>query len=119
MGGGLRSGFRAGRASMVPGMPGMLRERLQQLRVLDDRVPRRVGLPDGATGRFVATLAIQPRLVDQLRQALGEEVDEHPHRRQHAAARGEHRSEEHTYELQSLMRTSYAVFCLKKKKDII
>src|SRR3546814_10003370 len=25
------------------------------------------------------------------------------------------RSEEHTYELQSLMRTSYAVFCLKKK----
>src|SRR3546814_9670538 len=25
------------------------------------------------------------------------------------------RSEEHTYEIQSLMRTSYAVFCLKKK----
>src|SRR3546814_1539864 len=25
------------------------------------------------------------------------------------------RSEEHTYELQSLMRISYAVFCLKKK----
>src|SRR3546814_2084765 len=30
------------------------------------------------------------------------------------------RSEEHTSELQSLMRSSYAVFCLKKKKsDII
>src|SRR3546814_1018846 len=28
------------------------------------------------------------------------------------------RSEEHTSELQSLMRISYAVFCLKKKKDI-
>src|SRR3546814_8771920 len=27
-----------------------------------------------------------------------------------------HRSEEHTSELQSLMRTSYAVFCLKKTK---
>src|SRR3546814_9284111 len=27
------------------------------------------------------------------------------------------RSEEHTYELQSLMRSSYAVFCLKKKKE--
>src|SRR3546814_16776707 len=27
-----------------------------------------------------------------------------------------HRSEEHTSELQSLMRSSYAVFCLKKKK---
>src|SRR3546814_1605051 len=31
------------------------------------------------------------------------------------AARG--RSEEHTSELQSLMRISYAVFCLKKKKN--
>src|SRR3546814_3802295 len=29
------------------------------------------------------------------------------------------RSEEHTSELQSLMRISYAVFCLKKKKQII
>src|SRR3546814_1089088 len=29
---------------------------------------------------------------------------------------GEDRSEEHTSELQSLMRISYAVFCLKKKK---
>src|SRR3546814_8912415 len=28
------------------------------------------------------------------------------------------RSEEHTSELQSLMRTSYAVFCLNKKKKI-
>src|SRR3546814_2088958 len=29
-----------------------------------------------------------------------------------------HRSEEHTSELQSLMRISYAVFCLKKKQDL-
>src|SRR3546814_7672234 len=29
------------------------------------------------------------------------------------------RSEEHTSELQSLMRISYAVFCLKKKKNIL
>src|SRR3546814_3945031 len=29
-----------------------------------------------------------------------------------------HRSEEHTSELQSLMRISYAVFCLKQKKNI-
>src|SRR3546814_1107445 len=28
------------------------------------------------------------------------------------------RSEEHTSELQSLMRISYAVFCLKKKKEL-
>src|SRR3546814_8200316 len=31
---------------------------------------------------------------------------------------GKKRSEEHTSELQSLMRISYAVFCLKKKKHI-
>src|SRR3546814_9734303 len=30
----------------------------------------------------------------------------------------EYRSEEHTSELQSLMRNSYAVFCFKKKKII-
>src|SRR3546814_1997605 len=34
-------------------------------------------------------------------------------RRTHSAV--QHRSEEHTSELQSLMRISYAVFCLKKK----
>src|SRR3546814_13271581 len=37
-------------------------------------------------------------------------------------ARGSHqipRSEEHTSELQSLMRISYAVFCLKKKNNTI
>src|SRR3546814_20342929 len=34
-------------------------------------------------------------------------------------ASGAVRSEEHTSELQSLMRISYAVFCLKKKKYII
>src|SRR3546814_3994638 len=32
---------------------------------------------------------------------------------------GNRRSEEHTSELQSLMRISYAVFCLKKKKQRI
>src|SRR3546814_4993490 len=36
------------------------------------------------------------------------------HEQQRIAER--ERSEEHTYELQSLMRISYAVFCLKNKK---
>src|SRR3546814_6551668 len=34
--------------------------------------------------------------------------------RHHRVERGRPRSEEHTSELQSLMRISYAVFCLKK-----
>src|SRR3546814_6260305 len=57
-----------------------------------------------------------PRSIDvevklgMLRAQIGEPGKE--------ALRGvERRSEEHTSELQSLMRTSYAVFCLKKKKD--
>src|SRR3546814_7900632 len=39
------------------------------------------------------------------------------HRRLRSAGRSTSRSEEHTSELQSLMRISYAVFCLKKKKE--
>src|SRR3546814_1124114 len=35
----------------------------------------------------------------------------------HRKVLGASRSEEHTSELQSLMRISYAVFCLKKKKQ--
>src|SRR3546814_4832714 len=38
------------------------------------------------------------------------------HPRRDSWRRGAGRSEEHTSELQSLMRISYAVFCLKKKK---
>src|SRR3546814_1341134 len=68
-------------------------------------------------------------------QLVGDRVEEAPERRdllhvagqvaieiigdagQDVAAEGEPaRSEEHTSELQSLMRISYAVFCLKKKK---
>src|SRR3546814_3161683 len=36
--------------------------------------------------------------------------------RRHSVMMARRRSEEHTSELQSLMRISYAVFCLKKKR---
>src|SRR3546814_3241736 len=44
-----------------------------------------------------------------------------PHRAEDARAKSSRsfRSEEHTSELQSLMRISYAVFCLKKNNNII
>src|SRR3546814_10239982 len=49
--------------------------------------------------------------------AGGVRLRRRPRPRQAAAdGRGDSRSEEHTSELQSLMRISYAVFCLKKKK---
>src|SRR3546814_2943921 len=52
---------------------------------------------------------------------LGAEAE--PRRRADSRPQGRRRderprSEEHTSELQSLMRISYAVFCLKKKKQI-
>src|SRR3546814_2402412 len=60
------------------------------------------------------------------RLATGEMGDHHGSRERHAdpdqpfapgLGHEQHdRSEEHTSELQSLMRISYAVFCLKKKK---
>src|SRR3546814_6080039 len=40
-----------------------------------------------------------------------------PGMHRHVVVLGRLRSEEHTSELQSLMRISYAVFCLKKKKQ--
>src|SRR3546814_5858895 len=43
-------------------------------------------------------------------------ADQHPRRAGGPGAADLQRSEEHTSELQSLMRISYAVFCLKKKK---
>src|SRR3546814_8378935 len=49
-----------------------------------------------------------------LHHLCGDRVDGHF---QMAARQLAPRSEEHTSELQSLMRISYAVFCLKKKKN--
>src|SRR3546814_4487383 len=43
-------------------------------------------------------------------------LGEHGRDRHRNGGPARHRSEEHTSELQSLMRISYAVFCLKKKK---
>src|SRR3546814_5652735 len=56
-------------------------------------------------------------------EAAAHGADSHPGRLSHDDSRHRHqywpdhagRSEEHTSELQSLMRISYAVFCLKKK----
>src|SRR3546814_8112948 len=65
---------------------------------------------------------LQPHPADRvdIAQDRDAEGDQHHQQRQpcHAPADPlvEPRSEEHTSELQSLMRNSYAVFCLKKKK---
>src|SRR3546814_5975809 len=60
------------------------------------------------------------RLVDHLKRRLSGAGRGADYRCQTSGAgepRCRLRSEEHTSELQSLMRISYAVFCLKKKKN--
>src|SRR3546814_4942689 len=65
---------------------------------------------DGAGGEHPAT-RLPPRV--PVRARLIRVPTARPTTMQAGRASG--RSEEHTSELQSLMRTSYAVFCLKKK----
>src|SRR3546814_4558490 len=80
-------------------------------------------LPDrrafGAIGRREearGTIAYAPQPYSLARSGLALEQDEHVVPRARGDRR-EFRSEEHTSELQSLMRISYAVFCLKKKNN--
>src|SRR3546814_9628389 len=69
--------------------------------------PRHAG---GCEGRGVAGRRTDPRL------AHGACTRQAPEYRRHLLL-SLRRSEEHTSELQSLMRISYAVFCLKKKNN--
>src|SRR3546814_9475157 len=57
----------------------------------------------------------QSPLNDAAREPRQQRVACHQQRGRHDRCRYKLRSEEHTSELQSLMRISYAVFCLKKK----
>src|SRR3546814_6250947 len=62
-------------------------------------------------------LAVLGRSVDKIILALVSVQWVYFARTARASTLVESRSEEHTSELQSLMRISYAVFCLKKKKN--
>src|SRR3546814_4749935 len=73
--------------------------------------------------RFSNTGGVQPTRMSSLRKHSHRRCDcvydrrhADPVRRARARRPIDARSEEHTSELQSLMRISYAVFCLKKKK---
>src|SRR3546814_9858027 len=57
-----------------------------------------------------------PRVVFQRVMVVLHEVTADLRMKRALKRQREDRSEEHTSELQSLMRISYAVFCLKKKK---
>src|SRR3546814_3661125 len=71
-------------------------------------------------GEIIADIAFEEAFEEGGEQAPALLGDEAVLLDRHIGAILEHlqdRSEEHTSELQSLMRISYAVFCLKKKKN--
>src|SRR3546814_5533411 len=63
-------------------------------------------------GLRIDHLLLSPQAADRLIDA---QVDRAPRAKEKSSDHTPVRSEEHTSELQSLMRISYAVFCLKKK----
>src|SRR3546814_6346026 len=84
-------------------------------------------VPDTTLFRSVR-VAIQPQLVEQFGAMAAKQVELVEGSKvneagdlivRHPEVLGQPRSEEHTSELQSLMRISYAVFCLKKKTHTI
>src|SRR3546814_3843696 len=89
--------------------------RSQQHRV-DLRAPRR-GQPGGRRQhQGDLALAADPLRPDGVAQGAAGGCQAEDLLLLHAVRPLRRRSEEHTSELQSLMRISYAVFCLKKKK---
>src|SRR3546814_3551687 len=78
---------------VLPGYPGMVVREAEGRRTLDKMV---WGFPLPQKSKRTG-LPIKPKAVNNIADLSS-------------------RSEEHTSELQSLMRISYAVFCLKKKK---
>src|SRR3546814_5070079 len=79
----------------------------------DRRAPRDRGAED-AVARGEQEVADE---VDHERDSAVEQAEPATASHQHDRVGGAERSEEHTSELRSLMRISYAVFCLKKKKN--
>src|SRR3546814_3601377 len=92
-----------------PQQIGLHRRALGAVDALDDAV---LGIGGEA---FVEPEIVPGRVGDEIaRPAMRKLVRDHAD--QALVAGDDRRSEEHTSELQSLMRISYAVFCLKKKK---
>src|SRR3546814_4754998 len=74
----------------------------------------------GSTHIGTGTLIAKPFITEGEREAVKFYLvtNKHVLHQANAASEITFRSEEHTSELQSLMRISYAVFCLKTKKNV-
>src|SRR3546814_7511023 len=74
-------------------------------------------LPPGPARKWASDLAGRPVTPNAVRRMPRLAAFDAAARGVNAFSPSKKRSEEHTSELQSLMRISYAVFCLKKKKN--
>src|SRR3546814_6926549 len=83
----------------------------------DLHLPVRIAPPEPDQRHRFATVAAFTKALRRIGMAHRQPHVLAKHMRAQQRARG--RSEEHTSELQSLMRISYAVFCLKKKKTYL
>src|SRR3546814_4022545 len=94
-----------------PEQGGKIANRVSSVGVAGNRQPFLPSAPGGSLAHFPLALgAVLMVLCPALPRVIGKFVIVPD------ADHGQQRSEEHTSELQSLMRISYAVFCLKKKK---
>src|SRR3546814_5402704 len=109
----LIAGFPAGTVSGAP--------KVRAMEIIEELEPERRGIYGGCVGYFGAggsmdtCIALRTAVVKDgtmyVQAGAGLVADSKPE------SEHQERSEEHTSELQSLMRISYAVFCLKKKKN--
>src|SRR3546814_7361441 len=104
----------------LPDRPGALGEVATAIGAVQAEIVG-IDILERCAGRAIDELAVQlphaatvPRLVSSIRAVPGVDIED---LRLLDDATHDPRSEEHTSELQSLMRISYAVFCLKKKNN--
>src|SRR3546814_5284155 len=93
---------------LASGEPGM-RVAMANARIM-------VHQPSGGAQGMAADIEIQAKEILRIRHRMNELYSKYTGRPLEEIEKAMDRSEEHTSELQSLMRISYAVFCLKKKK---
>src|SRR3546814_10134144 len=87
-----------------------LKENPAEAQIVSHRLMLRAGMVRQASAGIYSWLPLGFRVLKRIEKIVREEQDR-------AGSQEGLRSEEHTSELQSIMRISYAVYCMKKKNN--